>query len=190
MRSSPVAYRTDDSHVVDDDLYEVDEEEEPRRGLLSWILIVALLVGTGSGSALIWRTFGGGPILTSLTSTTTVLATTERPSGRGDLDALRQEITGSVQSTQQLLAAQQAEIKRLTEQVSALTGKLELLQRPVTSAQAAIPVPAPKAVVPAPKKKPEIAKPVAAKPADVKLAEPKPTNGPISTGGAPLQLNR
>jgi len=200
-----VAYRTDDSHVVDDDLYEVDEEEEPRRGLLSWILIVALLVGTGSGSALIWRTFGGGPILTSLTSTTTVLATTERPSGRGDLDALRQEITGSVQSTQQLLAAQQAEIKRLTEQVSALTGKLELLQRPVTSAQAEIPVPAPKAVVPAPKKRPEIAKPVAAKPADVKPAEAKsgeaksgeaksgeakPTNGPISTGGAPLQLNR
>jgi hypothetical protein len=100
------------------------------------------------------------------------------------------EVTGSVQSTQQLLAAQQAEIKRLTEQVSALSGKLELLQRPVTSAQAAIPVPAPKAVVPAPKKKPEIAKPVAAKPADVKPAEAKPTNGPISTGGAPLQLSR
>lgn len=189
-----MAYRTDDSRVVDDDLYEVDEDE-PRRGLLSWILIVALLIGTGSGSALIWRTFGGGPILTSLTSTTTAIATTERPSGRADLDVLRQEITGSVQSTQQLLAAQQAEIKRLTEQVSALSGKLELLQRPVTSAQAAIPAPAPKAVVPAPKKKPEIAKPVAAKPADVKPAdvkpaEAKPTNGPISTGGAPLQLSR
>jgi uncharacterized coiled-coil protein SlyX len=190
MRSSPVAYRTDDSHAVDDDLYEVDEDDEPRRGLLSWILIVALLIGTGSGSALIWRSFGGGPILTSLTSTTTAIATSERPPGRGDLDVLRQEVTGSVQSTQQLLAAQQAEIKRLTEQVSALSGKLELLQRPVTSAQAAIPVPAPKAVVPAPKKKPEIAKPVAAKPADVKPAEAKPTNGPISTGGAPLQLSR
>src|SRR5204863_2253210 len=173
MRSSPVAYRTDDSHVVDDDLYEVDDEEEPRRGLLSWILIVVLLVGTGSGSALVWRTFGGGPIFTSLTPTTTAVAATEKASGRGDLDALRQEITGSVQSTQQVLAAQQAEIKRLTEQVSALTGKLELLQRPVTSAQAAIPVPAPKADVPAPKKRPEIAKPVAAKPADVKPAEAK-----------------
>jgi uncharacterized coiled-coil protein SlyX len=193
MRSSPVAYRTDDSHAVDDD-YEVDEEEEPRRGLLSWILIIALLAGTGSGSAVLWRTFGGGPILTSLTSTTTAVAAAEKPSGRGDLDLLRQEITGSVQSTQQLLAAQQAEIKRLAEQVSALSGKLEMLQRPVTSAQAAIPapVPAPKAVVPAPKKKPEIAKPVAAKPsdADAKPAEAKPTNGPISTGGAPLQLSR
>jgi hypothetical protein len=189
MRSSPVAYRTVDSHGVDDDFYEEDEDE-PRRGLLSWILIVALLAGTGSGSAMLWRTFGGGPILTSLTSTSTAITTAERPSARADLDVLRQEITGSVQSTQQLLAAQQAEIKRLTEQVSALSGKLELLQRPITSAQAAIPAPAPKAVVPAPKKKPETAKPVAAKPADVKPAEAKPTNGPISTGGAPLQLSR
>jgi uncharacterized coiled-coil protein SlyX len=190
MRSSPVAYRTDDSHAVDDDLYEVDEEE-PKRGLLSWILIVALLAGTGSGSAMIWRTFGGGPILPSLTSATTSVATTEKTSGRSDLDVLRQEMTGSVQSTQQLLVAQQAEIKRLTEQVSALSEKLDLLQRPVNSAQAAIPVPAPKAVVPAPKKKPEIAKPADVKPADVKPAEAKPTNnGPISTGGAPLQLNR
>jgi uncharacterized coiled-coil protein SlyX len=188
----PVTYRTDDPHAVDDDRYEVDDEEEPRRGLLSWILIIALLAGTGSGSAVLWRTFGGGPILTSLTSTTTAVAAAEKPSGRGDLDLLRQEITGSVQSTQQLLAAQQAEIKRLTEQVSALSGKLELLQRPVTSAQAAIPAPAPKGVVPAPKKKPEIAKPVAAKPsdADAQPAEAKPTNGPISTGGAPLQLSR
>jgi hypothetical protein len=204
MRSSRVTYRTDDPHDVDDDLYEADEEA-PRRGLLSRILIIALLAGTGSGSAILWRTFGGGPILTSLTSTTTAVATTEKPSVRSDLDLLRQEITGSVQSTQQLLAAQHAEIKRLTEQVSALSGKLELLQRPVTSAQAAIPVPPPKAVVPAPKKKPETAKPVAAKPADakpadakpadakpadVKPAEAKPTNGPISTGGAPLQLSR
>src|SRR5437762_14348439 len=96
MRSSPVAYRTDDSHVVDDDLYEVDEEEEPRRGLLSWILIVALLVGTGSGSALIWRTFGGGPILTSLTSTTTVLATTERPSGQIGRASCRERVESLV----------------------------------------------------------------------------------------------
>jgi uncharacterized coiled-coil protein SlyX len=188
-----VSYRTDDSFVVGNETYDVDEDDEPRRGLLSWILIVTLLMGTGSGSALIWRTFGGGPILPAFASTPTSIAAVEKPSGQGDLSALRQEITGTVKSTQQVLAAQQAEIKRLTEQVSALSGKLELLQRPVNSAQAAIPVPAPKAVVPAPKKKSEIAKPVAAKPADakpadVKPAEAKPTNGPISTGGAPLQL--
>jgi hypothetical protein len=90
-----VAYRADDSYGVDGEAYDVDEEE-PRRGLLSWILIVALLMGTGSGSALLWRTFAGGPIIASPTST----ASAEKPSGQGDLEAIRQQITGSVQSTQ------------------------------------------------------------------------------------------
>jgi len=179
-----VAYRTDDTYDVENEAYDADEEE-PKRGLASWILIVALLMGTGSGSALLWRTFGGGPILPPLTSTTTSVATAEKQPGQGDLEALRQQITGSVQSTQQLVAAQQAEIKRLSDQVSALTGKLDLLQRPVTSAQAAMPAAAPKTVAPAPKKKSDVVKPVAAKPAEV-----KPASGAISTGGAPLQLNR
>ena len=177
-----MAYRTDDSYGVDDEAYDVDEEE-PRRGLLSWILIVALLMGTGSGSALLWRTFAGGPIISSPTST----ASAEKPSGQGDLEAVRQQITGSVQSTQQLLAAQQAEIKRLSDQVSALSGKLELLQRPVTSAQAAMSaVAAPKTVAVAPKKKADVAKPVAAKPGELKPT----TTGAISTGRAPLPFGR
>ena len=177
-----MAYRTDDSYGVDGEACDVDEEE-PRRGPLSWILIVALLMGAGSGSALLWRTFAGGPIVPSPTST----ASDEKPSGQGDLEALRQQITGSVQSTQQLLAAQQAEIKRLSGQVSGLTGKLDLLQRPVTSAQAAMrAVAAPKTVAAAPKKKSDVAKPVAAKPGELKPT----TTGAISTGGTPLQLSR
>jgi septal ring factor EnvC (AmiA/AmiB activator) len=194
-----VTYRTDSSYSVDES-YEADEDE-PRRGLLSWLLIVTMLIGTGSASALIWRTFGGSPILPSMTSSAApaavAVAVAQTPSGQADLAALRQEITGSVQSTQALLAAQQAEIKRLSEQVSALSSKLELMQRPVASAQAAIPVPQP--VAPAPKKKPE-AKPAAAKPAQArpveasstepKPVENKPANGPISTGGTPLQLGR
>jgi len=177
-----VAYRTDDAHGLESEAYDVDEEE-PGRGLLSWILIVALLMGTGSGSALLWRAFAGGPIIPSPTST----ASADKPSGQGDLEALRQQITGSVQSTQQLLAAQQSEIKRLSGQVSGLTGKLDLLQRPVTSAQAAMAaVAAPKTVAAAPKKKSDVAKPVAAKPGELKPT----TTGAISTGGTPLQLSR
>ena len=177
-----MAYRTDDAHGLESEAYDVDEEE-PGRGLLSWILIVALLMGTGSGSALLWRTFGGGPILPSPTLT----ASAENQSGQGDLEAFRQQITGSVQSTQQLLAAQQAEIKRLSDLVSVLSGKLDLLQRPVTSAQAAMPVvAAPKTVAPAPKKKSDVVKPVAARPGELKPT----TTGAISTGGAPLQLSR
>jgi hypothetical protein len=182
MREFPVAYRTDDSYGVDDEAYDADEEE-PGRGLLSWILIVALLMGTGSGSALLWRTFAGGPIIASPTST----ASAEKPPGQGDVETLRQQITGSVQSTQQLRAAQQAEIKRLSDQVAALSGKLELLQRPVTSAQAAMSaVAAPKTVAVAPKKKADVAKPVAAKPGELKPT----TTGAISTGRALLQSSR
>lgn len=195
-----MTYRTDSSYAHEEEAYEADDEE-PRRGLLSWILIVAMLMGTGGASAVLWRTFGGGPILPALASSPiAAVAVAEKPAvaapapSQGDLATLRQEITGSVQSTQQLLAAQQAEIKRLSEQVSALTSKLELMQRPVNSAQAAIPVPAPHAVAPpAPKKKPEAAKPVAAKPAAPKPAadnKPVPAGGPISTGGAPLQFSR
>jgi hypothetical protein len=188
MRGVSVSYRTDHSYAVEDETYD-EADDEPRRGLLSWILIVALLLGTGSGSALIWRTFGGGSLVPSPGAGRVSVAAAEKPTGQPDLTVLRQEITGSVQSTHQLLAAQQAEIKRLSEQVSALSNKLELMQRPVASAQAAIPVPAPKAVAPAAKKKPDAPKPVAAKPADAKPAEAKP-NGGISTGGAPLQFSR
>ncbi len=129
-----------------------------------YIVIVALLVGTGSGSALLWRAAGGGPLQSMLPQSSSVAAKTAGP---GEVDALRQQVqqlTSLNQSAQQSLAAQQAEIKRLSEQVATLSGKLDLVQRPVTSAQAAIPP-----AKPAAKKKLETPKPVAAvKP------EPKP----------------
>lgn len=197
-----MTYRTDSPYALEEEAYEADDEE-PRRGLLSWILIIAMLMGTGSASAVVWRTFAGGPILSAMSSNPiSAIAVAERPAAaasapaQDELASLRQEIAGSVQSTQQLLTAQQAEIKRLSDQVSALSSKLELIQRPVNSAQAAIPVPvAPQAAAP---KKKEAAKPVAAKPASPKpAADTKPatdtrpaTGGPISTGGAPLQFNR
>ncbi|MDO8400633.1 MAG: hypothetical protein Q7T45_22725 [Bradyrhizobium sp.] len=91
------------------------------------------------------------------------------------MQALQQQVAGSVQSTERLLAAQQAEIKRLSDQVVVLSGKLDLLQRPLSSAQAALPAAAPAPAAP---------KPVAAakpkKPAAVQ------STGSISTGGAPL----
>lgn len=200
-----MTYRTDSPYALEEEAYEADDEE-PRRGLLSWILIIAMLMGTGSASAVVWRTFGGGPILSAMSSNPiSAIAVAERPAAaasapaQDELASLRQEIAASVQSTQQLLTAQQAEIKRLSDQVSALSSKLELIQRPVNSAQAAIPVPvAPQAAAPAAPKKKEAAKPVAAKPASSKpAADTKPatdtrpaTGGPISTGGAPLQFNR
>lgn len=177
----------------DDDADEA-EEAESGRGWLARILIVGLLVGTGSGSALLWQAAGGAPLQSLLPQSSAAVAARKPVSG--EVDALRQQvqqITSLNQSAQQSIAAQQAEIKRLSDQVAVLSGKLELVQRPVNSAQAAIP-PAKPAAPPAAKKKPDAPKPVAAVKPDAKPearhgVDPKPT-GAISTGGAPLQLTR
>ena len=175
-----MTYRAEENPFdVEDETYEVEQEEPEKRGALSWILIVALLLGTGSGSALLWRAFGSPAVFSSGTSAS--VATPDGKVGQAEVEALQKQIADSVQSTEKLLASQQAEIKRLSDQVTALTGKLDLLQQPVTSAQAAIPA------QPASPRKPVAAKPVAAKPAE---AKPAGQGGPISTGGAPLQPNR
>jgi hypothetical protein len=51
----------------------------------------------------------------------------DKPVGLGDLQAFQQQIAGSAQSTEKLLTAQQAEIKRLSDQVAVPSGKLDLL---------------------------------------------------------------
>jgi len=160
-----VTYTTDDEFADTAD-------EKPGRGALFHIVAAVLLAGFGSGSALLWRGYGMAfpafPPSTSVASSAAPAA--DKPVGLSDLRALQQQIAGSAQTTERLLAAQQAEIKRLSDQVVALSGKLDLLQRPLASAQAALPAPAPKPVVPAPRKKPA----------------PAQAAGAISTGGAPL----
>jgi hypothetical protein len=155
--------------------YRADEDsddtpdEEPRSRVLVYIVVAVMLAGAGSGSALLWRAYGNGlPSFTSVTSSAAPVA--DKPVGLGDFQAFMQQIAGSAQSTEKLLTAQQAEIKRLSDQVAVLSGKLDLLQRPIASAQAALPPPAPNPVAPAPRKKPAALQPA----------------GAISTGGAPL----
>ena len=160
-----MAYRADED-------FDDTPDEKPKGRALVRIFVALMLAGAGSGSALLWRAYGVGlPAFPSLTSVATTAApVADKPVGLSDLQTLQQQVAGSMQSTEKLLTAQQAEIKRLSDQLSALSGKLDLLQRPVTSAQAAIPPPAPKPVAPAPRKKPAALQPA----------------GAISTGGAPL----
>lgn len=184
--------RTDHAWI-DLEADEVDEAE-PGWGWLARTLIVVLLAATGSGSAFIWHAMGGpSPVSQSTTPSATVM--TEKRVSLGELEALRQQIVNLNQANQQLLATQQAEIKRLTDQVASLSDKLDLLQRPVTSAQAALQPPV--VLRPAPaaaKKKQEAAKPETAKPVTVAKPAPKPVDtkptGTVSIGGAPLQLIR
>jgi uncharacterized coiled-coil protein SlyX len=156
----------------DDEDFDDTPDEKPKGRALVRIVIAVMLAGAGSGSALLWRSYGVAlPAMASSTAVATASApVVDKPLGLADLQSLQQQVAGSMQSTEKLLAAQQAEIKRLSEQLSALSGKLDLLQPPVTSAQAALPAPAPKPVAPAPRKKPAPPQPAAA----------------ISTGGAPL----
>jgi hypothetical protein len=173
-----VTYRFDD---------EIDDrpEEKTGRGPLFHIVIGVMLACFGSGGALVARAYGmtlpsGIPTLPSFASVASVASSSApvavKPVALNDLQALQQQVTGSVQSTERLLAAQQAEIKRLSDQVVVLSGKLDLLQRPLASAQAALPAAAPS---PAPAPKPA----VAAKPKKPAAVQ---SSGAISTGGAPL----
>ena len=70
-----------------------------------------------------------------------------------DLQAFQQQITAQTQAATQLLGSQQAEIKRLSEQMTALAAKLDTLQRSVTSVQVAPPAPVPKPIMPPVRKK-------------------------------------
>lgn len=163
-----MTYRTDE---LDD-----TPDREPGRGPVFYIVVTVMLVCFGSGSALVARASGMGlPTIPSFTSVASSPAPVEvKPAALSDLQALQQQVAGSVQSTERLLAAQQAEIKRLSDQVVVLSGKLDLLQRPLAAAQAALPAPA---ATPAPKAA------AAAKPKKPAAAR---STGAVSTGGAPL----
>ena len=170
-----MAHRTDDPYEVENESF---EEVEPRkRGLLSWILIVGLLIGTGSGSAVAYNAFGRNQLFSFFQSPTQPVAAATKPMEPADVESLQKQIASSVQATEARLAAQQAELKRLTDEVTALAGRLDILM-PTTPARGAVPTP----TIAIPKKR--AAKPAAAKPND---ANPP---GPVSTGGTPLPLNR
>ena len=143
----------------------------PQRRRWVPIAVVAGLALFGAASALLWHAWGNGlSALPSFTSATAP-APAEVPDktvGLKEFQGFQQQIAATVQSTAQLVAAQQAEIKRLSDQVSALTAKIDALQPPAASTQAAAPAPPP----PAARKRPGAAK--------------LPPG--ISTGGAPLPL--
>ena len=166
--------------IASDHSVELKGEDERSRGWLSRILVVfALLAGAGGVAAIKW-TSAGGASFRSLMEATAAPFVAERPT-KGDTEALHQQIVV-------LVTAQQAEIKRLTDQVAKLSGKLDQLQRPVASAPNTIPTVKSAAPALPPKKRIEASKSVAtAKPAERELFDIKPT-GAVSTGGAPLPI--
>jgi uncharacterized coiled-coil protein SlyX len=167
------------AHLFDNAPDEIEDLHQPAPGRRRWVPI-AVAVGLallGSASALLWNAWGSGfPELPSFTSSAVApgaapAEVADKTVGLRDFQAFQQQIAATLQSTGQLVAAQQAEIKRLSDQVATLAAKIDAQQRPPVSAQAAAPVPPPPPPPAAARKRP---------------AAPKQPPPAISVGGAPL----
>jgi uncharacterized coiled-coil protein SlyX len=165
------------AHLFDNAPDEIEDLHPPAPARRRWvpIAVVAGLALLGSASAWAWYVWDNGlPALPSFTSSVAApgaapAVAPDKSVGQKDFQAFQQQIAATLQSTAQLVAAQQAEIKRLSDQVAALTAKIQTLQSPATSPQAAAPAPSPPAT-PAARRRP---------------IAPKEPPG-ISVGGAPL----
>jgi hypothetical protein len=121
------------------------------------IVIYIVLALTGSGAALLWSEYGGAlddfAIFKSEAAPQAVSLKV--------FDEYQRAVAGNLRRYSEILQAQDAEIKRLSDQVLQLTVKMESLESRARDAQAASPAPKP--------------------------ASKKPAGKPrISTGGAPL----
>jgi uncharacterized coiled-coil protein SlyX len=154
---------------------EDEPEEAPRDRRWVPVIVVLGLAIAGSASALLWHAYGNNfPTFPSVGSTAPAAAG-DKVVMLKDLQAFQQQIIGQTQTAAQLLESQQAEIKRLSEQMTALGAKLDILQRSVTSIQVA--PPAPITIKPAPVPLP----PVRKKPAPKPVEEP-PADAPSPSG--------
>jgi hypothetical protein len=137
----------------------------------------------GSVCAFFWVNFGdqvrtavfGIPLIP--TTESTVLTRAEQPVSRADFEAFEQSTLDILHSITARLDAQQADLRRLADQVAGLSARLETMQTTTSSLPAQTPV-AP-VVAPAPPRPPTVAQ-------RRKPAAPTTSSGPISTGGAPL----
>src|SRR6476659_10765646 len=103
-------------------------------------MVVLALAATGSASALLWRAYGNDlPTFPSFGSTPAADAG-DKVLMLKDFQAFQQQITAQTQAATQLLGSQQAEIKRLSDQMTDLATKLDTLQRSVTSLHVTPPI--------------------------------------------------
>ena len=151
-----------------DDDYETPVEPEGKRGASFVVVSACVLAIIGSASAFAWRAYGGSTYPAFALGSGSAGTPEPKTVGLDEFRSFQQQIAGQLQSNGQLLAEQQIEVKRLSDQMAAVSAKMDAIQSSIASARAAIPTTAPP-TSPQPKKP----------------AKPQPSPR-ISTGGAPL----
>ncbi len=162
--------------------------------------VLTLLLFVGAAGGLLWLNLdtvtdmlhGVASPASSSGSNSDVLASASEPTvSAADFTAFQQQTGGSIQAATDLLNAQQAELKRLSDQIQGLTAQVSSLTSKIDQMpQGRAPI-APTAAVGLPAA-PVVTAPVAAAPrpaptAPRKRATPDRPAGAISVGGAPLQ---
>jgi hypothetical protein len=142
------------------------------------IFLIMCAVG-GSACAYLWVNFGdqARTAVFGIPPATGSTVAAEQPVSRADFEAFERPILDTLHSITARLDAQQADLKRLADQVAGLSAKVETVQAATSSIPAQTPV-APIAA-PVPPQPPTVAQ-------RKKPAAPTTPSGPISTGGAPL----
>ena len=141
-------YRLDEDYDSESEYLDTAEAEEPVWRPWRMIAVVLLLVCLGSGLAFGGRYYGNdyaglaGQKTEANPNVTNILQ---------GLQQSQQAIAADAQRNLEVLAAQQVEIKRLSEQISQVAGNLDSLRASIQGAQASAPPPIEK---PPQKKKP------------------------------------
>lgn len=149
-------------------------------GWLVWLLVLMIVAG---GAAYGWVNYDRLAELTRSAAAATG-ATADRSVAADDFEAFQQKTTTALQAATDQLAAQQAELKRLSDTVEGLTGQVAALTAKPDQTQA-VGTPPPAFASP----RPPPATAAAARPTPTaprkRPAAPTPA-GAISVGGAPL----
>ena len=145
--SSLTHYRLDENYDSESEYLDTGEAEEPARRPWRVIAVALLSACLGSGLAFGWRYYDNdyavaGQQTEAKPDVTNIL--------RGLLQS-QQTIAADEQRNLEMLAAQQVEIKRLSEQIAQVAGNLDSLRASIQGAQASAPPPIEK---PPQKKKP------------------------------------
>src|ERR1700688_262090 len=110
-----------------DDGYDPPEEPESKRRVPFIVISVCVLAIIGSGSAFAWRAYGGSPYPSFAFGSSSPGPTAPKMVGLDEFHAYQQQVAGQLQSNAQALAAQQAEVKRLSDQMAAVSAKMDTL---------------------------------------------------------------